>query len=190
MEADWEIEIDREAPIIDSLWPGFVDLRLYPDCVTELAETKVLPALADALIRLNGKHSPVWTSKCDVWPVKEFDRFELDAPPEAAADAMACYIDLLPTSDRQWAFPQGAIASCEELCARFRGVLLRCCRVDLVIRRALIAPGIDGLGVTAYLIACGPAAVAATAQLEAALAAFAHTASAPASAAEARSKLQ
>src|ERR1700741_1109000 len=159
MEADWEIEIGQEAPIqqapiqqgliqqgliqeapiIDACWPGLVDLRTNPERVRELPEVHQLPALADALVRLNATDSPVWTAKCDVWPVAEpcaeFDRFELDSPVEAAVHGLACYIDLLPVSE--WVLPEKAIASCENLCARLRSVPLRCCRVDLVIRRAL-----------------------------------------------------
>jgi hypothetical protein len=30
MEADWEFEVGGDAPVIDALWPGFVDLRLSP----------------------------------------------------------------------------------------------------------------------------------------------------------------
>jgi hypothetical protein len=28
LEADWEFEVGGDAPVIDALWPGFVDLRL------------------------------------------------------------------------------------------------------------------------------------------------------------------
>jgi hypothetical protein len=50
---------------------------------------------------------------------------------------------------------------------------LRCCRADLVIRRAFIAPDLDRLGVTMYLTACGASAAEAGRVLDAALAAFA-----------------
>ncbi len=172
MQADWEIEIGGDAPVIDACWAGFVDLRQFPNQAGELAEVQTFPALGDALISLNAEHSPVWTAKCDVWIVDEVDRFEVDAPPEAAAHATACYVDLLPRSDQQWRFPARAIASCKQLCANLHGVPLRCCRADLVIRCALIAPEVSELGVTAYLTACGTSEHAARLQLELALAAF------------------
>jgi hypothetical protein len=50
---------------------------------------------------------------------------------------------------------------------------LRCCRVDLVIRRAFVTPQLTGLGVTAYLTACGASSAEAESTLEAALARFA-----------------
>jgi hypothetical protein len=190
MEADWEIELGGEAPVIDACWPGFVDLRLDAHPATELDETKQHPALAEALIRLNAMESPVWTSKCDVWQVADFDRYDLDAPAEAASHAIACYIDLLPRSNQQWIFPKLAIASCESICACLHGVPLRCCRTDFIIRHALITPDRKDLGITAYLTACGSTRDEATAQLEAVLMVFADAVSRQSSPAAARSKLQ
>ncbi len=47
MEADWEVEIGGEdgdsAPIIDALWPGFIDLRRFPDRVAEITEAAGFP---------------------------------------------------------------------------------------------------------------------------------------------------
>ena len=85
MEADWEVEIGGDAPVIDVDWPGFVDLRAFPEKVGELVEAACFPALASLLQSLNSSGSPVWTSKCDVW------RTETDTP--------ACYVDLLPRDE-------------------------------------------------------------------------------------------
>jgi hypothetical protein len=46
--------------------------------------------------------------------------------------------------------------------------------VDLIVRRALIAPGQRDMGITAYVTACGPTPAEAARTLETALAAFAH----------------
>ena len=176
MEADWEVEAGGDAPMIDAQWPGFVDLRLHPERAWQLPEAAELPALAEALATLNDAASLVWTSKCDVWPVLEPDEFdpdELDAPPGCAARAMGCYIDLLPRSDRLWAAPALAASWCKGVCARLRAVPLRSCRVDFVVRRALISPERMDFGITAYLTACGPSAAEANRTLQAALAAFA-----------------
>ena len=99
MEADWEVEIGGGAPIIDACWPGLIHLQSAPKRAAELPEAADLPGLAEALVRLNGSRSPVWTSKCDVWPVldaTDIDAGELDAPQEEATFAWACYIDLVP----------------------------------------------------------------------------------------------
>jgi hypothetical protein len=175
MEADWEFEIGVDATTIDSCWPGLVDLRLAPERSWDLPETGQLPALAEALARLNAADSPVWTSKCDFWPhlePDEFDADELDAPPCRAAHAMGCYIDLLPTTDRQWALPAMAEAWCKRICGLLRAAPLRCCRADLVIRRAWIEPELMSLGITAYLTSCGASFSEARQTLQAALAAF------------------
>src|SRR5208337_4431139 len=98
MEADWEFEVGGNAPVIETHWPGFVDLRQNPERARQLPEAAQLPGLAEVLAKLNAVDSPVWTSKCDVWPhlePDEFDPDELDAPP-GCSYAMGCYIDLLP----------------------------------------------------------------------------------------------
>jgi hypothetical protein len=185
MEADWEFEVGGEAaaeapipdaPIIVACWPGFVDLRRNPERAWELPEARQLPALAEALARLNAAASPVWTSKCDFWPHLErgeFDHDEMNAPPGCFSHAMGCYIDLLSTSDRRWALPAMAEAVCRHVCSLLRAVPLGCCRTDLVIRRALIEPERMNLGITAYLTSCGASSTEAARTLQAALASFA-----------------
>jgi hypothetical protein len=182
MEADWEFEIGGDAPVIDACWPGFVDLRWSPQCGGEMAalvrslpETAQLPGLAIALERLNTDRSPVWTCKCDFWPAlqpEEFDADELNAPIGSSAHALGCYIDLLPKSHQQWNFPRMVEGVCGSWCDRMHAVPLRCCRVDLIIRRAVIAPDLMDTGITAYITACGSTSAEALQTLEAALAAF------------------
>jgi hypothetical protein len=176
MEADWEFEIGVDAPVIDTCWPGLIDLRQHPERICELAEAVQSPPLAEALIKLNSSASPVGTSKCDLWPIldpAEFDADEMDAAQQAALQAVACYIDLLFHGEAQWSAPDQAEAACKRLVAQLRAIPLRGCRVDLVIRRALLAPGQESLGATAYLTACGPSLSQAEAVLGTALAAFA-----------------
>ena len=173
MEADWEFEIGGDAPVIEGRWPGLVDLRADPASAARLAESLELPALADALIKLNAANSPVWTSKADVFTPESIDPDELDAVEGRSGSALACYIDLLPRSDQQGSLPFMAERYCRWICDRLHELRLKCCRVDLVIRRAYIAPDMSDLGLTAYLTACGPNAAAAKAQLSECLAAFA-----------------
>ncbi len=175
MEADWEFEVGGDAPTIAAQWAGFVDLRQSPKRAWQLPETAQLPALAEVLARLNAAASPVWTSKCGVWPRLEPDEFDLDEldAPSGCACAMGCYIDLLHRNDQQWVVPAMAAAACKHVCSLLRAVPLRCCRVDLIIRRAFITPEHSGLGITAYLSSCGESEGEATVALQAALAAFA-----------------
>jgi hypothetical protein len=159
MEADWEVEIGPGAPVIDVQWSGFVDLRSRPQAARELPEAGDLPELAEALARLNGTASPVWTSKCDVWQIldaESFDVYEMEASPESAQYAWACYIDLLPQSAKRWASPDTAISWCRTVCKQLHEVALRNCRADLVIRNAITSPEFTDMGITAYLTSCGP----------------------------------
>jgi hypothetical protein len=191
MEADWELELGSDAPVIDAAWPGFVDLRIFPKRIAEIEETRQFPALGNVLVRLNAHGSPVWTAKCDVWRVDEpVDPYEMDAEPANAAHAVACYIDLLPRSDQQWNLPEQAASACKSFCERLRAIPLRCCRVDLVVRHALITPQIRDLGITAYLTACGPTEDEAREWLAMALAAFADSLVLAAPPAQAASPLQ
>ena len=175
MEADWEFEVGGDAPVIDACWAGFVDLQRAPGAAWELVEVKELPALAVALERLNLPTSGVWTSKCDFWPsieTGEFDPDELDAPAECSVHGMGCYVDLLPRSDQQWQFPAKIATTCKHVCSQLHAVSLRCCRVDLIIRRAIIAPNVMDTGITAYLSACGASKADAAIALQDALGAF------------------
>ena len=164
-----------DAPVIEAHWVGFFDLQRAPERALDLPEAAQFSALAEALSKLNAADSPVWTSKCDFWPhldAGEFDPDELDAPPGCTAHAMGCFIDLLPKSDQQWTLPEMAEKACKRVCGLLHAVPLSCCRADLMIRRAFISPELMGLGVTAYLTACGESPAAAEKTLEAALAAF------------------
>jgi hypothetical protein len=183
MEADWEFEIGGDAPVIDACWPGFIDLRWTPQSARDLdyrlhnlPEVIQFPALAAVLETLNGQHSPMWTAKCDFWPAlapQDFDADELDAQPGGCVHAMACYLDLLPKSDQQWTAPPLIEAACRHICAALHAEPFRSCRVDLVIRRALLASGHMDLGITAYITACGATPGAAQAVLELAMVTFA-----------------
>lgn len=189
MEADWEIEIGADAPLIEARWPGFVDLAHHPERARELAETLQFEELAAALIRLNGSDSPVWTTKCDVWPTDDFDPDEMDAPDMESLLAVACYIDLLPRDPVLWLASENAVQWCKKLCARLRCLPLRSSRADLVVRG--LAGNTDGyeVGVTAYLSACSGTEAEAQSRLASALAVFADAVATEAAAAVS-SKLQ
>lgn len=173
MEADWEIEIGHAAPLIESVWSGFVDLSRAPESAKSLQEVTSLPALAPVLVRLNAPGSGFVTAKCDVWAVAEIDPFEFDADRESVAKGLACFIDLLPrvpwlgrdlSTPREW---------CGLLCAALRSSALSNCRADLILRSLSETDDEPRVGVTAYLAACGATEDEATRQLEKALGVFA-----------------
>jgi|SRR5450631_3473358 hypothetical protein len=195
MEADWEIEVGGDAPVIDADWAGMLDLRRSAEKARLLPEVDQLSGLAAALMQLNAKSSPVWTSKCDVWINQEpFDADELDAP-EGCAHAMACYIDLLRGGDLRWGEAAHAGEWCESVCRELRRLTQRSCRVDLVVRSAMLSendaePGARDYGVTAYIAAAGRDEAAARKMLSAAVAVFADSVAPAEAPANAAPKLQ
>lgn len=172
MEADWEIEIGGDAPVIDVSWIGFVDLRLMPDKANTLPEVLFLPSLASALVRLNAPASSFLSAKCDVWAIESVDPFEFDAPLQSAVHGLACYIDLAPFDSQNWIDPTVVGDWCKQLCLNLRASGLCCCRADLIVRRAIAKLGQESIGLSAYVSACGPTVDATKAQLAAALAVF------------------
>ena len=155
MEADWEFEIGPDAPVIDALWHGFVDLREDPEKAKGLVEARQLPGLENLLMLLNAPNSSLWTTKTDVFEPEWIDPDELDAESREAQHRIACYIDLLMRDNERWTSPAQAEQFCKSLCGQMRAVTLRRCRVDLVIRSARVRPEIADLGATAYFTACG-----------------------------------
>ncbi len=172
MEADWEFEVGGGAPVIEARWPGFVNLRADPSRVTELPEACQLPALAEALVRLNGPGSPVWSSKADVFVPESVDPYELDASPEETTCTIACYVDLHWQNNQRWNSPFVVEQFCKAACSRLSSIVLRCCRADLVIRRAHHPGEQPVFAVTVYLTACGPSVADAQARFGVGLSAF------------------
>jgi hypothetical protein len=158
MEADWEIEIAPEAPVIDASWPGFIDLKLTPERIDEIEEATRFPGLADILLRLNKNDSPAWTAKCDIWradPVSDlWDRDEMEAAFAEFTAGVACYLDILPIDPQLFEELKATEAWARATVSRMRQSASRCSRVDLVIRRAFHAEK-PGFAVTAYALACG-----------------------------------
>jgi hypothetical protein len=172
MEADWEIEIGGGAPLIEIDWQGFVDLTNAPELVGALSEIVSLPCLASALLRLNAKASPIFTTKCDAWPIDVTDPLEFDAEAAGAGHGFACYIDLLARSPAAWLDLEKVRLWCRELCEALHAVSLQSCRTDLVLREAVGKAVSSTMGVTAYLAACGPTRESAKERLGLALASF------------------
>jgi len=154
-------------------WHGRVDLRRSPEEANNLPEVALLPCLAPLLVRLNAPESAFFTVKCDVWLLDEIDPFEFDAEPGTAAQGLACYIDLLPHIPEDWPDHETTATWCDRLCTTLRSApALRCCRTDMVIRRAVRDILQPAIGITAYLAACGSTETLARTNLGVALTAF------------------
>lgn len=155
MEADWEFDIGGDAPVIEADWPEFVNLRDEPERIRDIEETQHLPGLARILMELNAKQSPVWTSKCDVFEPEAIDPNELEADSEEGKFALAGYIDVLMRNDQAWDSLFKVEQACRSLCNELHEIPLRCCRVDIVVRKARVRD-LDKLGATVYFLGCGP----------------------------------
>src|SRR5450755_3515856 len=96
VEADWSVEIGEGLARIEIPWRGagpgsgceFVDLVSESDLpatglsasLARIPEVRHEPVLLHALLLLNGVHSSVCTSKCDLWTIgeEEIDPYEFD----------------------------------------------------------------------------------------------------------------
>ena len=105
MLAEWSVECSAEDPVLVVPWKdpdgrtGFVDLRAVPRDFDAVAEAEQHPPLMQALRALNATRSPVFTAKCDAWPLNraELEQMHLNLG-VSAADApagFASYIDLV-----------------------------------------------------------------------------------------------
>jgi hypothetical protein len=162
MEADWSVEIGPDLPIIDASWEGFIDLRHSLSAIDSIPEAAQHPALRNALLALNTDNSPVFTTKCDTWTLAkdEIDPDEFEARIENAQTGFASYIDLIERDSAltlSFGFHEQRICN---LTSHLRQISLPNCRVDLVLRAAVIRDE-HGYGLTLYTAGCGLDAAAA-----------------------------
>ena len=105
MLAEWSVECSAEDPVLVVPWndpdgsAAFVDLRANPCGFDSIPEAEQYPPLMQALRALNAARSPVFTAKCDAWPMDGEERnnlqVNLDIAPAQAPAGFACYIDLV-----------------------------------------------------------------------------------------------
>jgi hypothetical protein len=105
MLAEWSAECSTEDPVLVVPWKdpesaaAFVDLRLNPYDFDAIPEAEHHPPLMQALRALNATRSPVFTAKCDAWPLEseelEHLQLNLDIPTDEAPAGFASYIDLV-----------------------------------------------------------------------------------------------
>ena len=105
MLAEWSAECAADDSILVVPWQdaggmtGFVDLRSSPRDFDAVAEAEQHPPLMQALRSLNMAHSPVFTAKCDAWPMDAEELHHLhsalDVRTGDAPAGFASYIDLI-----------------------------------------------------------------------------------------------
>lgn len=105
MLAEWSAECSAEDPVLVVPWKdpngtaAFVDLRANPYDFEHVPEAEQHPPLMQALRALNATRSPVFTAKCDAWPLHagELQHLQLNLDVSAAevTAGFASYIDLV-----------------------------------------------------------------------------------------------
>jgi hypothetical protein len=168
MEADWSVALATADPVITVPWASgddepkcrFVDLRVGPHLIDEIAEVQGRPELRSALLLLNGVDSQFWTAKCDAWTSSPeqgddpFDPYEMDAEPGETGFGTGSYIDLLSRD-----FEASRCFDTQErwlrtVTVRLRAIPANSARVELVMRRAQV-DGVPGFGVSWFVEGCG-----------------------------------
>src|ERR1700677_386436 len=108
MLSEWSAECSAEDPVLVVPWSDpadpsgnrrFIDLRENPYDLDHLVEAEQYPSLMHALRALNATRSPVFTAKCDAWPLEGEDldalRVNLDVLVDDTAAGFGSYIDIL-----------------------------------------------------------------------------------------------
>ncbi|MEO8736628.1 MAG: hypothetical protein ABI380_08820 [Edaphobacter sp.] len=115
MLAEWSVESAADDPVLVIPWSDpsdltgnrrFIDLRENPYDLDHLPEVELHPPLMHALRALNAPRSPVFTAKCDAWPLapkedaEELDQLRLNLDldhqePSDTANGFVSYIDIL-----------------------------------------------------------------------------------------------
>ena len=105
MLAEWSAECSADDPVLVVPWKDpdgtavFVDLRANPYDFDTIPEAEQHPPLLQALRALNATRSPVFTAKCDAWPLAAEElahlQLNLDATPSESPAGFSSYIDLV-----------------------------------------------------------------------------------------------
>jgi hypothetical protein len=108
MLSEWSVECSADDPVLVVPWSDpadpsgnrrFIDLRENPYDLDHLPEAEHYPPLMHALRALNATRSPLFTAKCDAWPLEgeELDALQLnlDVLVDDTAAGFGSYIDIL-----------------------------------------------------------------------------------------------
>lgn len=167
MLTEWSAECAADDPLIEVPWSSpdgalsWIDLRTDPDAVDEITEADEHPSLLSALRALNASRSPVFTSKCDVWPMDtdelEVMRADLLLEEDVAADGLTSYIDLVFSDRATFASRHQAEQMMHRIDRIARDLPHSLAKLELVLRPSVI--DIDsvreGYGITMYVKGVG-----------------------------------
>jgi hypothetical protein len=178
MLAEWSAECSADDPVLVVPWsdPGqqdirFIDLRENPYDLDQIPEAERYPPLLLALRALNAPRSPVFTAKCDAWPIEssqasetreettelDYLRLVLDKLPEESASGFSSYIDVLWRERTIFASRHHHEQLLDRISRRAASLDHRYAMLDLVLRPALIDLTVphEGFAVSLYIKALG-----------------------------------
>jgi hypothetical protein len=183
MLAEWSVECAAEDPVLVVPWKdpdgktGFVDLRSVPRDFDAVVEAEQHPPLMQALRALNATRSPVFTAKCDAWPLdsEELEQLHLhlDARHDDAPAGFGSYIDMVWRDHSLFSSFHGQEQMLRLLTRLAAPVPRRWAALDCVLRPALLdmdSPR-EGYTMSLYVKALGPSPQAAWKEWATALAA-------------------
>ena len=168
MLSEWSAECAADDPVLVVPWkdPGgrsaFVDLRASPRDFEAVAEAEQHPPLMQALRALNATRSPVFTAKCDAWPLdsNELEQLQLnlDANPADPPAGFASYIDLIWRERSLFHSFHRQEQMLRRLTRLAAPVPRRWAALDCVLRPALLDLEVprEGYAVSVYVKALGP----------------------------------
>jgi len=183
MLAEWSVECSAEDPVLVVPWKDpaspaeFIDLRANPYDLHRIPEAEQHQPLMQALRALNATRSPVFTAKCDAWPLTpdelEHLRLNLDIDPASSSAGFASYIDLIWRERYLFtSFPQQEQLH-RRLTRHAAALDHPSAALDCILRPALVdldSPQ-EGYALSLYVKALGPDAQSAWQEWAAALAA-------------------
>lgn len=177
MLAEWSAECGSDDAVLVVPWSDpenpenrFIDLRENPYDLDHLPETEKFPPLLHALRSLNAPRSPVFTAKCDAWPVSTTNpddtyvqselaylHLNLHHPEEETPVAFASYIDLLSRDRTIFASRHRHEQLLDRITHRATALDHPYAMLELVLRPALIdlTTTQEGYSISLYLKALG-----------------------------------
>jgi hypothetical protein len=136
MQADFSVELGRDAPALEIPWRSddphvrYIDLKTHPELVRQIPEAVAYPELATFFSRINAAGFPLATAKCDAWSSNEV------APEEEIFGdrKFVSYIDLVFVDQEDRCSFEKHEAFARELCRLLSHAPEIAATVELVIR--------------------------------------------------------
>ncbi len=178
MVAEWSAECGSDDPVLVVPWSDpetpsihFIDLRENPYDLDHLPEAVAYPPLLHALRSLNAQRSPVFTAKCDAWPVAldtdadnsyaqnelAYLHLNLHHTTEETPIAFASYIDLLARDRTTFASRHRHEQLLDRITHRASSLDHPYAMLELVLRPSLIDITVpqEGFAISLYVKALG-----------------------------------